>query len=101
MNAPRRVPLLARGAPVRVQHLIDERHDRVQLGPGPLRVAVRRRQRAGDRLAHHAPVHPELGGHPRDRAHAELMLPAQLLEQFHFGVPVHSKPPGETRATVG
>ena len=101
MDAPRRVALLARRAPVLVQHRVDERRHRVQLGLGPLRIAVRRRQRARDRLAHHPAVHAELGRHALDRTDAELVLTAKLLEQFHFGFPVHSRPPGTTGLTVG
>ena len=88
------MPLLARRPPILLQHPVDERRDRVQLGPGALRVVARRRQGAGQRLPHHPAVHPELGRHARDRPDAELMLPAKLLEQIHLGVPIHSKPPG-------
>jgi hypothetical protein len=75
IDAPRRMPLLARGAPILVQHRIDERHDRVQLWLDPLRVDTRRRHRPGDRLPHHSPMHPELGGHTGDRPDPKLMLP--------------------------
>ncbi len=95
VDATRRVTLLARRPPVLVQHAADEGHHRVQLRLGPLRVAVRRRQRPRERLAHHPAVNPELGRHPGDGANPELMLLTQLLEQFHLGVPVHSEPPGK------
>jgi hypothetical protein len=29
------------------------------------------------------------------------MLLTKLLEQFHFGDPIHSEPPGKTEVTVG
>jgi hypothetical protein len=59
-----------------------------------------RRQRPGDRLTHHAPVHAEFGRDPGDRADTELVLLTELLEQFHSGFPIHSEPPGKTRVTV-
>jgi len=93
MNAPGRVTLLARRASVLVKHLVDEVRHRTQLRLGPLRVMLWRRQRARDRTAHHAPMHTELRGHPRDRADPKLMLPTELLEQIHFGFPVHKRPP--------
>ena len=56
-------------------------------------VVVLRRQCSGQRLAHHPPVNPELRGNPRYRPDTKLMLPTKLLEQIHFGSPVHARPP--------
>ena len=88
------MPLLAGRAPILVKHLVDECRDRAQLWLRPRRTATDRRQGTGDRLAHHPPVHAELGRHPGYRADAELMLLTELLEQFHSGFPIHSEPPG-------
>ena len=38
-------------------------------------------------------MHTELRGYARDRADPKLMLPTELLEQFHFGFPVHKRAP--------
>src|SRR5271156_1040239 len=101
MNAPGRVALLARCATVLVQHLVDEVRDRAQLRLAPFRVMLRRRQRSGDRPADNASVNTELRRHTRDRADTKLMLPTELLEQIHFGFPVHKRPPEPIGATVG
>jgi hypothetical protein len=60
-----------------------------------------RRQRTGNRLPHHPSMYAELGRHSGDRPDTKLMLLTELFKQFHSGVPIHSKPPGKTRATVG
>ena len=96
IQTPRRMPLLARRPHIILQNLVDERRDQVQFWLGPRRIVPRRRQCAGQRLAHHSAVHPELRRHPRYRPDAELMLPAKLLEQIHLGFPIHSKPPGSS-----
>src|SRR3954454_14633818 len=101
IQTPRRVALLARGPPVLVQNFVDEGGHHAKLRPGPRRIAVRRGQRTGQRLAHHAAVDTELRGDPRDRADPELMLPTKLLEQIHFGFPVHARSPDSVGATVG
>ncbi len=101
VDAPRRMSLLARRPPIRLQHLVDESCDRLQLWLGPRRVMTPRRQRTGNRLPHHAAVHTELGRDTGNRADAKLMLLTKLLEQFHFGDPIHSEPPGKTEVTVG
>ena len=93
MDAPGGVALLARRLTVRLQHLVDEVHDRTELRLGPRWISVSRRQRTANRLPHHAPVNTELGSDTRDRADAKLMLPAKLFEQIHFGSPVHARPP--------
>ena len=91
-----------RGAtPYCVLNLVDERRDRVQLRFDPGGITTTRRQRVGDRLPHHPPVHTEFRRNTGDRADTKLMLLTKLLEQFHSGVPIHSKPPGKTGKTVG
>ena len=50
------------------------------------------RQRTSERLTYHASVHAELGRNTGNRADAKLMLLTKLLEQFHFGGPIHSEP---------
>ena len=62
---------------------------------------LRRWQRSGDRPADNASVNTELRRHTRDRADTKLMLPTELLEQIHFGFPVHKRPPEPIGATVG
>jgi hypothetical protein len=52
-----------------------------------------RRQRARDRPPDKAPMNTELRGDARDRADTELVLATELLEQIHFGFPVHKRPP--------
>ena len=101
VDASRRMPLLARRTPVLVQHRVDERHDAVQLRLDPLRVEVRRRQRPGNRLPHQPAMHPKLGGNSRNSPYPKLMLPTELLKQIHFGVPIHSEPPGKAEETLG
>jgi hypothetical protein len=46
-------------------------------------------------------MHTEFRRNTGDRADTKLMLLTKLLEQFHSGVPIHSEPPGRTRATLG
>jgi hypothetical protein len=101
MNAPGRVTLLAWRATVLVKHPVDEVRDRTQLRLGSLRVMLDRWQRPRDRPAHHATMHTELRCHPRDRADPKLMLPTELLEQIHFGFPVHKRHPDLIGVTVG
>ncbi len=43
----------------------------------------------------------ELGGDAGNRAYAKFMLPTELLEEFQFRDPIHSRLPGSTRATLG
>ena len=93
MNATRRMALFARGATVFVQNLVDEIRDGAELRLGPFRVMLWRRQGARNRPADNAPMNTELRGHTRDRANTKLMLTTELLEQFHFGSPVHKRPP--------
>jgi hypothetical protein len=80
IQPPRGVALLAWGLTVLVQNLVDKVSHHAELRLGPRRIAVRRRQRTGQCLAHHAPVNTKLRGNPRDRANAKLMLPTELLE---------------------
>src|SRR4051794_20128042 len=101
IQTPRRVALLARGPMVLVQNFVDEGAHHAKLRPGPRRIAVRRGQRTRQRPAHHAAGGTELRGDTPDRADPELMLPTQLLEQIHFGFPVHARSPDSVGATVG
>ena len=93
MNAPRRVALLARCTAVLGKHLVDEVGNRAQLRLVPFRIMVRRWQRTRNRSANNPPMNAKLRGHTRDRANAKLMLTTELLEQIHFGFPVHKRPP--------
>jgi len=93
MNAPCRVALLTRRAAILVEHPLDKRLQRAQLRLAPFRVMVRRRQRTGNRPANNAPMNTELRRYARDRANTKLMLSSELLEQIHFGFPVHKRPP--------
>src|SRR5271165_2122926 len=101
MNASGRVALLTGRADVLVEHLVNEGLDHPQLRLGPLRVMLRRRQGTRDRPAHHAPMNPELCRHSGDRADPKFVLPTELLEQFHFGFPVHKRHPDSIEMTVG
>jgi len=101
IDAPCRMPLLAGRPPVRLQHRVDEGRNRIQLRLGAGWIPVRRRDRSGKRLPHHAPVHTELRRNSGDRPNAKLMLPTELLEQIHFGFPVHARPPEQSEGTVG
>ena len=89
----RGVPLLARRLAIRSQNLINERRHRAQLRLGAFRVVVLRRHSIDQRLAYHPPVNTKLRGNSRYRADTKFMLPTQLLEQIHFGSPVHAWPP--------
>ncbi len=93
VDAPRRVTLFARGATVLGQHLVDEGLDSPEPGLGPFRIVMARWHRAGQRLADNTAMHAELGGHAGNRADTELMLATDLLEQIHFGFPVHKRSP--------
>jgi hypothetical protein len=50
--------------------------------------------------ADNPPMDAELRRHTRDRADTKLMLPTELLEQIHFGFPVHKRPPDPVAGTV-
>ena len=76
----RRVPLLARRFPVGFQNRIHKLDRRLQLPSRPFGLLPRLRQRAADRLAHHAPMHAQLLGHPAIVPIAELVLSADLFE---------------------
>ena len=89
----RGVPLLARRLAIRSQNLINERRHRAQLRLGAFRVVVLRRHSIDQRLAYHPTVNTKPRGNSRYRADTKFMLPTQLLEQIHFGSPVHARPP--------
>ncbi len=88
IDAMRRVPLLARRLQVRLQNRVDELPDRLQLRTLPLRRLALCRKGIGQRLPHHPSVYSKLAGQTSNRLPAELVLPSQLLKQFHFGSPV-------------
>jgi hypothetical protein len=54
---------------------------------------VLRRHRSTERTANQPPVNTELRGNSRYRPNTKFMLPTKLLEQIHFGSPVHARPP--------
>jgi hypothetical protein len=101
MNTTRRVALLAGSATVLVQNPVDEIRDRAELRFDPFRIMLPRRQGTRDRPAHNAAMNAELRGDTRDRANTKFMLPTELLEQFHFGFPVHKRPPDPVGGTLG
>ena len=101
IDAPGRMPLLARRPPIRLQHRVDEGRNRIQLRLGSCWILVRRRHCTGKCLTHHPAVHAELRRNPRDRPDPELMLPAEPLEQIHFGSPIHARSPEPSGTTVG
>ena len=74
---------------------------RRHLGLAPAGVMVWHRQRTRNRAPHNAPMNAELRGNTGDRADTELMLPTELLEQIHFGFPVHKRSPDPIGGTVG
>jgi hypothetical protein len=93
IETSRRVPLFARRLTIRRQNTINERRDPAQLRLAAFWVAVLRRQRSGQRLAHNPPVNTKLRGNSRYRPDTKFMLSTKLLEQIHFGSPVHARPP--------
>jgi hypothetical protein len=93
IETSRRVPLFARRLTIRRQNTINERRDLAQLRLAAFWVVVLRRQRSGQRLAHNPPVNTELRGNSRYRPDTKFMLSTKLLEQIHFGSPVHARPP--------
>src|SRR3954468_23466245 len=103
VNPPCRVTLLARSCRIRFEDGIDERHHRFQGRLGARAIATQRRQGALHRLAHHPAMNAKLPRHALYRADAELILPAQALEQFHLGSPVQTTPRTSTagRRTLG
>ena len=82
------MPLLARRLSIGFKHSVHEVDRSLQLPSRPFGLLPRLRQRASDRLAHHAPMHTQFLGHPSNRAYAELVLSTELFEQLHFGSPV-------------
>jgi hypothetical protein len=99
MHPPGGVALLARRVEVRAQHLVDQRLGRVQPRCGPYRGLARRRRRAGQRLAHRAPVHPIPVGQPPDRELASVIA-ADRLEQLHLRrrhLALPARPPTQLR----
>jgi hypothetical protein len=80
IDPTRRMSLLARSLPVRLQNAVDEPFDRSQHRPGSMAVCANRRKRAVHRLAHEPAVDTKLPGDTLDRADPEFILTSQLLE---------------------
>jgi hypothetical protein len=71
----RRMPLLARRLPVGFQHPVDMLFHRTQSRLFPYRLLLFRWDRAGDRLAHHSPVHAMLLRQSLDRLPGRVSAP--------------------------
>src|SRR5580698_1106415 len=78
------VALLSRRLLVRLQNLIHKRDRRTHLPAWPLHFLARRGQCTANRLSHHSSMHAQLLCDPGNRANAELVFPADLLEQLHL-----------------
>jgi len=87
-DATRSVPLLARRLSIRIQQPINVLFHRPQFRLGPVTRFPLGWDRAGQRLAHHPPMHAMLPHQPQNRL-ARLIFAAQHFEQFHFAPPVH------------
>ena len=70
-----RVPLLARRLPVGLQHPVDVIFHRTQFGRVTYRFPLLWRNRAGNRLAHHSPVHSILFRQSQDRLSRRVSAP--------------------------
>jgi hypothetical protein len=88
--------LLARRGAIGFQDRVNKGLHRPNGRPLAFDPLARRRLRARQCLAHHPPMHPELLRHCPDRANPELVLPPNLLEQLHFGSPLHPQPPASS-----
>jgi len=62
------------------KNLVYEGDGRIHLPVPSLRLLSRLRQSASNRLAHHSPMHVQFLCDPGNRADAEFVLPADLLE---------------------
>jgi hypothetical protein len=51
------------------------------------------RQRAGNRLLHHSPMHAQLPGHSRNRPHAELVLSVICSNSSTLALQSNESPP--------
>src|ERR1700733_3594232 len=60
-----------------------------------------RRLGAGQRLAHHPPMHSQLARDTEHRSLAELVFPTYLFEQLHFRSPLHPAPPASSAECFG
>ena len=80
INPTRRMSLLARSLPVRLQNAVDEPFDRSQHRLGPLTVRPISRNRTDHRLTHEPAVDTKLPGDALDRADPEFVFATQLLE---------------------
>ncbi len=89
----RGVTLLARRIAIGLQDSVDERLQRSNYRPFSLALLALRRLSIRQRLTHHPPMHPELGGNSLNRPNPELVFPPDLLEQLHLRSPLHPEPP--------
>jgi hypothetical protein len=71
----RRVPLLARRLPIAFQHPVDVLFDRAQPRLRADRLLLLRWDRAGNRLAHHSPVHTMFLRQSQDRLSGRVSAP--------------------------
>ena len=74
------VPLFPWCLPIRLQHLVDKSHHRLQPGLLPLRALPRRGHGVAQGLPHHPPMHPQFPGHTLDRSHTKLVLSPDLFK---------------------
>ena len=79
-DAMRRVPLFARSHLICAQYLVNELHHRPQPGPVPHRPFALRRNRTGQCLSHHPPMHPQLLRDCTNRTGPMRVLPPDLFE---------------------
>ena len=83
-DPPGRVPLLPRQLLISDQPAIDHLRPRIDRRPGPARIRLpRRRQRAGQRLAHRPPVHLMPLRQRPDRQPLNPAIPPDHLEDLH------------------
>lgn len=95
----RGLALLARGADVLPQHLVDQLPDRLRLRRRLLTGFALRRLSIFQRLPHRAPVHPVLARQLPDREPLDPRITANLREQLQPDRP-HPRPfPSSTTVT--
>src|SRR5216683_3521793 len=94
----RDVALLARRTAVGLQDTVDEGNQRPYHRPLLLAPLARGWLRAGQRLAHHAPMHSQLAGDPLDAAHSELVI---CSNSSTFALLSIRKPPASSSRMLG
>src|SRR5437899_12795764 len=78
-DAMGRMPLLARRFSIGFKHSVHEVDRSLQLPSRPFGLLPRPRQRASDRLAHHAAMYTDSLGLPSTRAYSDCALPTALI----------------------